>query len=33
MRHTCALVETAMRPSVIGTVDAIDRVRLSKGRL
>jgi hypothetical protein len=33
MRHTCVLVETAMGLSVIGTADAIDRVRLTEGRL
>jgi hypothetical protein len=33
MRHTCAPGESATGQSVIGTVDAIDRVRLTEGRL
>jgi hypothetical protein len=33
MRHTDALMETAVRPSVVGTVDAIDRARPTKGGL
>ena len=33
MRHTCALVETAMGPSVVGTADDIDLVRLTECRL
>ena len=33
MRHTFALMESAMGPSVIGTVDAIDGERLTGGRL
>jgi hypothetical protein len=32
MRHSCALMESATGPSVVGTVDAIDRVRLTEGR-
>jgi hypothetical protein len=32
MRHAYALVETAVRPSVVGTV-AIDRARPTKGGL
>jgi hypothetical protein len=33
MRHTYALVESAMGPSLSGTVDAIDGQRLTVGRL
>jgi hypothetical protein len=32
MRHSCAQVESAMGPSVVGAVDAIARVRLTEGR-